>query len=121
MKLKSKKKRLITVITIVLALLIALSSFISIYKFNVRNPFKTGIGLIQILMTDKEYVELQSSPKVIIAQPDDSFEVFLNYVSKEGYTYLEDERMGAMHVIEKDGIKENVIFKVNKYYSKWAW
>lgn len=121
MKLKSKNKRLIIVIGILLTLLIALSSFISIYKFNAKNPFKVGIGLIQIFATDKEYVEIQSSPKVIISKSDDWFEIFMDYISSEGYTYLENERMGAIHVIEKDGIKELVGLTVNGYYSKWVW
>lgn len=118
---KSKNKKSIIIVGIVLALLIALSSFISIYKFNVRNPVKAGIGFIQILTTDKDYIEIQSSPKVIIAQSNDWFEKFMNYISSEGYTYLENERMGAIHVIEKDGIKEHVILSVNGYYSKWVW
>lgn len=121
MKLKNKNKRLIIVTAIVLALLIALSSFISIYKFNVRNPFKTGIGFIQIFATDKEYAEIQSSPKVIITQSNDWWETFENYISSQGYTYLENERMGAIHFIEKDGIKEHFILSVNGYYSKWVW
>lgn len=121
MKNKNKNKRLITLISLVLLLLIALSSFISMYKFNVRNPFKVGGGLVQIFATDKEYVEIQSSPKVIITQSNDWWETFENYISSQGYTYLEDERMGAIHVIEKDGIKEHVVLSVNGYYSKWVW
>lgn len=120
-KNKNKNKRLITLISLVLLLLIALSLFISMYKFNVRNPFKVGGGLVQIFATDKEYVEIQSSPKVIITQSNDWWETFENYISSQGYTYLEDERMGAIHVIEKDGIKEHVVLSVNGYYSKWVW
>lgn len=121
MRLKGKNKKSIIIIAIVLTVLIGLSSFISIYKFNARNPFKVGIGIIQIFATDKEYVEIQSSPKVIIAQSNDWWETFENYISSQGYTYLEDERMGAIHFIEKDGVKEQVILSVNGYYSKWVW
>lgn len=90
-------------------------------RFGVVNPIATGVGLVKILSTDIESVEVQKSPKVVLAQPDNGWDLFLEAMKKDGYSYLEDERLGSMCVFEKGGVKENVSFDVNGYYSKWQW
>lgn len=102
-------------------ILILTASFVSYLKFNTPNFFSAGIGLIRIMITDTPYTEIQKSPRVIIAQPENSAELFLEFVESEGYTYLEEEQMGGMLIIERDGKKENVFYSLNGYFSKWTW
>lgn len=112
----------IAIISVVLVTFLSLTaSFVSYISFNAPNFISSGIGLIKIMASDTPYVEIQSSPRVIIAQPQDSMDLFLDFVESEGYTYLADEQSGGLCVIEKDGKKENVFFAVNEYYSKWSW
>lgn len=66
---KNKKAKIIIVQFLLLIVVIGLSSFISYYKFSVLNPLSTARGLFQILFTEKEYVEIQKYPKVILAKP----------------------------------------------------
>lgn len=124
--IKSYSKRIrnwrIAIVSVVLAVFLMLTaSFASYINFNTPNFFASGIGLIQIMASDTPYVEIQSSPRVIIAQPQNSWDLFLEFVESEGYTFLGEEQMSANCVIEKDGKKEHVWFSVNGYYSKWSW
>lgn len=120
---KRIKRRRWTIIAVVALLFVILfSSFLSYVQFGVVNPIRSGIGVLQILATDKAYVEIGSQPKVVLAQPEGApWEFFLSVMEQEGYTYLEEEQMGAMCVFEKDGRKEHVMFRVNGYYAQWTW
>lgn len=118
---KEKKIRVWIAMGIVIVFLLAISSYISYSKFNVVNPVSSGIGVVRILANNASYVEIQHSPKVILAQPENSLQMFKDYINSRGYTLLPDEQMGAMHVIEKDGKKEHVLVSVNAYFSKWQW
>ncbi|MDE6020732.1 MAG: zf-HC2 domain-containing protein [Ruminococcus sp.] len=125
-RVKSYSKRIrnrrIAIFSAVLAVfLVFTASFASYVKFSTPNFFASGRGLMQIMASDTPYVEIQSSPRVIIAQPQNSWDLFLEFVESEGYTFLDEEQMGANCVIEKDGKKEHVWFSVNGYYSKWSW
>ena len=116
--------KLLKTVLIIMILAIALTlvaSFLSRMEFNTANPFSCGVGLAKILFTDTDYVEIQQSPRVILAQPENSRDLMLNVMQNEGYTFLEDETMGSMHAFEKDGIRERLFFSVNKYFSKWIW
>lgn len=118
---KIKKLRIVIVSAVLAVLLTLTASFVSYLKFNTPNFFAAGMGLIRITFSDTQYVEIQHSPRVIIASPQDSMQLFLDTIESEGYTYSEEERYGALFVIEKDGEKENVLFSANGYYSKWSW
>ncbi len=119
---KKIRKLRIGIVSAVLAVLLALTaSFVSYIKFDTPNFFTAGIGLIRITLSDTQYVEIRRSPRVIIAKPQNSMQLFLDTVESEGYTYLADEQMGGMHVIEKDGKKEHVFLSANRYFSKWSW
>jgi hypothetical protein len=118
---KIKKRRFVIAASVVFIFLALLASFISYVQFEVANPISSGVGVIRIFATDVEYVEIQKSPRVVIGKPDNAWEVFLKTMEKDGYSYLEDERLASMCVFEKDGVRENVFFHVNRYYSKWVW
>lgn len=96
-------------------------TIVSGIKFGVVNPIASGIGVIQIIAFNTKYVEIQSSPRVIIAKPNNSWQLFIKTIKSEGYTYLENEQMGSICTIRKGGVKEAVIFSTNEYYSKWSW
>lgn len=118
MKVKMRKY---IITTGIFAFLVLTSCLISIKKFGVVNPIATGVGVIKILATDAESAEIQKSPRVVLAKPDKGWDLFLETMKMDGYSYLEEERLGSACVFEKDGAKEIVFFKVNSYYSKWTW
>ena len=95
------------------------SCFISYATFNTGNPFSAASGYLQITVLDKEYVEIQASPKVILAQPNG--EVFMNYMESRGFIEIEEEQMGAIRVFTNGEEKEYVWYSINGYYSKWCW
>lgn len=119
---KIKRRRITVIIVVAMLFILLLSSFLSYVQFGTVNPIRSGIGVLQILATDTPYVEISSEPRVVLAQPEDNPRgFFLSVMEQEGYTYLEEEQMGAMCVFEKDGIKQRVMFRVNGYYAQWTW
>lgn len=121
-KKNKKRSRRIVVATLVSTILIVAilgSCFISYVKFNTGNPFSVVSGYFQITVLDKEYVEIQKSPKVVLAQPNG--EIFINYMESRGFTEIEEEQMGAMRVFTNVEKKEWVSYSINRYYSKWYW
>jgi len=52
-------------------------------KFETANALSSGVGLAKILFTDIDYVEIQESPRVILAQPENSFDLqtYLEFTS----------------------------------------
>lgn len=65
MEIRVKNKIIIRIIIILIAI-IGVGSFISYSKFGVVNPFSTANGLIKVMFTEKEYIEIQKYPKVIV-------------------------------------------------------
>ena len=121
-KKNRKKSRRIVIATIVSAvLIIALvgSCFFSYEKFNTFNPFSAAFGFCQITVFEKEYVEIQKSPKVMLAQPD--YEVLVDYMKSRGFTEIKEEQMGAMHVFTNGDEKERILYSQNARFSKWRW
>ena len=114
-------KKILLIIFIFIAFLLLVSSFVSYVKFNTINPFATGYGLLRIMVFNVDYEEIQSNPRVIIAKPDYAWQLFLDTIEKEGYTYLKEERMGSLCSFKKNGKRERVFFSVNGYFSKWIW
>lgn len=108
----------------ILVMLFVVSVIVSMDKFSTSNPFAVINGLFQITFSSKEYVEIQKSPKVIIAKADGaSYEELIQFMGSRGYTLLEDRQEGAMSTFENNQTKdiEYVIFSANKYYSLWVW
>lgn len=118
-----RKKRLRVGIAagVVILVLLTASSLVSHDKFDTFNPFTGWIGFIRIMTTDVDYVQIQSSPKIILTQPDHAWNKQLERMEADGYTHLEKEQMGSSHVFEKDGIKVWVHFSVNGFYGKCTW
>ena len=101
------------IIGAVAVVLIIASCFVSYDKFGTFNPIKSGIAL------DEDYAEINDSPRVIITNPENSKEIFTEIIENEGYEYV--EQMGSFHIIEKDGEREGVSSKINKYIGRWSW
>lgn len=100
-------------------IMIAVSCFVSYEKFGTFNPIKAGIGFARIWIFDEEYVELNDSPRVILTNPENSKEIFMEIIENEGYEYI--EQMGSAHFIEKNGEREAVSSRINKYIGRWTW
>lgn len=95
------------------------SCLVSYLKFDTANPFSAAISFIKITVVDKDYVEIQSFPKVILAQPDDT--LFVEYMQSRGFTEIEEKRMGALRVFTNGEEKEWIMYSVNGYFAKWTW
>jgi len=118
---KIKKRRKIIIFSILLLIIIIAASLFSAEKFHTLNPFSSGIGFIRIMFTNVDHVEIQHSPRIIIVKPDISWQLFLDLIKKEGYSYAEDKRMGAILSIEKNGVTVHVIMEMNRYYTIFTW
>ena len=113
-----KKVKIIIGVLILTILIIGASSFTSYAKFGVSNPFSTAYGLIKVMFTDTEYVEIQQYPKVIVAKTDTSLD---KYMEKHGYTRDTEKQLGALCTFTTGDFEELITYSQNKYFSKWRW
>jgi hypothetical protein len=113
-----RKARKILVIVVVLIVVLCMASFISYSKFNVLNPFSTVSGLIQIVFTDKEYIEIQKYPKVVIANPNASLQ---DYMKSLGFQEDTENQMGNLRRFKNNDAAQYVRYSMNQYFSKWRW
>lgn len=119
---ESKLVRLkkIAIVFVGIVLLLFLSVFVSMNKFDTKNPFMSGTGLLKIMFTEVDIVKIQEYPQVYIAKPKNAQQALINFMEKRGYYYLENERMASTLVFENEVSKNYVDFSVNRYYSKWT-
>lgn len=114
-----KKEHKEIIIGAVAVALIAISCFVSFDKFGTFNPIKGSIGFARIMFADEKYVQVNDSPRVFLTNPENSTEIFKEIIESEGYEYV--EQMGSGHVIEKNGEREHVSSRINKYVGRWSW
>lgn len=116
----NKRKRIIviTLLSVILIVVLLASCLISYLKFDTANPVIAANGFVQIVFSEKEYIVIQNSPKVILAQPYASLEY---YMESRGFTEIEDEQLGALRVFTNGNEKEYVMYSLNRYFSKWSW
>ena len=119
--MRNKKKMTAAVTVIVCVCLIAAAMLVSFAKFDSFNLPKIIYAVAAVSSGNENYVVIRGNyRKVIIADPNDP-DAFYKYLEANGYTELEEERMGSMHVIEKDGVIECVDVMGNGYYRLWIW
>jgi len=111
-------KNKILIVVIVLIALIGIGSFISFSKFGVSNPFSTANGLFQVVYTEKEFIEIQKYPKVIVSKPNVSLQ---DYMQNKGFQEDVENQSGALHIFHNNDISQYVRISTNKYFSKWRW
>jgi len=116
--MKNKGTKIIIGVLILTILIIGVSSFTSFAKFGVGNPFSTAHGLIKVMFTDTEYVEIQQYPKVIVAKPETSLD---KYMKKHGYKRDTEKQLGALCTFTTGDFEELITYSQNKYFSKWRW
>ena len=92
-------------------------SLISSAKFGTANFFAAANGFVQVTAADREYVEIQRSPRVVVARPD--YELFAEYMKNRGFS--EVEQFGSQHIFSDGERTERVIYYQNSYFSKWIW
>ena len=107
----------ITIILLV-CLFLGASSYTN-QSFGMKNPLPFGLGLVHIYGVGVPYFVMQKSPKVIIANPENSEKTFDDYLKENSYTLV--SQMGSLFVIEKDGQQERVRRGVNEFYARWVW
>lgn len=121
-----KRKRII-VTTVICGIILLSSTIFSIVKFSVWNPFSSCLGMLEILLTDKEYTIVQNKPnRVAFSKTADtsnkSSGQFLDeYMENRGFYFVPEEQMGGILVYSNGNEKEYILFSTNKYYSKWIW
>jgi len=84
----------------------------------VLNPLSTANGLFQIVFTEKEYIEIQKYPKVILAKPNVSLR---DYMESRSFQEDKENQMGALHRFQNNDSAQYVMYSTNKYFSKWKW
>lgn len=117
--MKNKKIKIIISVICIIALF-AVASVVSLTKFHTHNSIAVTVSLAKLYLTDAEYVEVQESPRIIVSESRD-INSFFEYLENEGYARLENEQMGSLHIVEKNGQKEAIISKINSFYSLWTW
>lgn len=117
----NRKKHIVVIAFVAVLLIVALlgSCFVSYLKFDTANPFSAASGFFQITVADKDYVEIQCSPKVILAQPNDA--LFVEYMEGRGFTEIEEERLGGLRIFSNGKEKEGIMYSQNAYFAKWSW
>lgn len=119
--MKNKKKFTAVAAVIVCVCLIAAAMFVSYAKFNSVNFPKIAYAVAAVSSGNEDYVVIRGNyKKVVIADPNDP-DAFYKYLEANGYTELQEERMGSMHTVEKDGTTELVHVRSNAYYSLFRW
>ena len=111
--------KIIRNVMIIAIIFIISGCFISYAKFGNANFPKTFISLIRIVCNEDDYIKVKSTPKVIVAKPSQA--LFENFLANEGYRILEDDQLGSVYTVEKQGVQEQISFSINRYYSKWIW
>ncbi len=114
-----KKKYKITVIIaaafIVLNFLLCMFSYV---KFRTPNYIGSFVGVIKII-SGEDFAEISKNPKIVLTKPNNiKIEEYLN---NNGYEIIEEERMGSMYSLRKDGEKQHALTSVDKYFSKIIW
>jgi hypothetical protein len=115
-----KKVRNMVIAIITVAVFFTSSIILSIAKFNTPNPVSSGVGLIRIMFTKTQVVRIQAYPRIYLAKPHNAHQDLIDFMEKQGYRYLPDERMSSTLVFGNDDSKNYVTFSVNGYYSKWV-
>lgn len=117
----NRKKRIVISAFMIVLLIAALlgSCLVSYLKFDTANPLSVASGFIQITVLDKDYVEIQGYPKVILAQPNDA--VFIEYMENRGFMEIEEERLGGIRVFTNGDANEWIMYSQNSYFAKWTW
>ena len=112
-KINRKRHIVISAFAAVLLTIFLLGgSLISSAKFGTANFFAAANGFVQVTAADREYVEIQRSPRVVV-------ELFAEYMKNRGFS--EVEQFGSQHIFSDGERTERVIYYQNTYFSKWIW
>lgn len=119
--MKSKIKLAVTILAITIFTVV--SSYASYYHFATPNFVRAAACLTKVYITDNEYAEVRSNPRVVIAKPNDdnAMKLFEDTLISEGYEFVDEERLGSLITVQKNGKSEQIHFSANKYYSLWEW
>ena len=117
-KINRKRHIVISAFAAVLLLTFLLGgSLISFTKFGTANFFAAANGFVQVTAAGRDYVEIQRSPRVVVARPD--YELFTEYMKNRGFSDV--EQFGSQHIFSDGERTERVIYYQNTYFSKWLW
>lgn len=113
----NQKKKTTTIALILIAILLLVS--VSYIKFNTFNFIKTSSSIFKISSGNSDIIQVNSNPKIYISSPNNSMERLKEFMKKEDYEYLSDERLSSTLVFKKNDKKLYVEFSLNRYYGMW--
>jgi len=116
------KKKVLFLIPAAAVLLILCVLLCCLFAFETLDVISVSKGLCAVSSGEASHYEISSAPnRLVIAGPDNAYAYMVKTLEAEGYAIHEEDQMGAMITISKDGIRENLIFSVNGNYSLWRW
>ena len=108
------KKKIFFIFIVLFIILFVGATIFSISHFKVFNPVSSCFGMLQILFTEKEYIQVQKYPyKVVFSKP----QAFENYMVEQGFNELKEEQLGSIRVFSNGDKKEIVSTRTNAYYT----
>ena len=117
--MKKKVLFLIPAAAVLLILCLLLGSYAA---FGTANFIRVTGALVSLSKGDAGHYEISAAPnRLVIAGPDNAYAYMVETLEAEGYIIHEEDQMGSMITISKDGIRENLLFSVNGNYSLWRW
>lgn len=115
MKLFNSKKAIIITVIIICVLMLA-----SMVKFNTPNFVFIFAGLIRVVFTEAEIVEIQNYPLIFLAKSDNAQQLLIEYMAQRGYQYFDEEQIASTLVFGNEVSKQYVDISINRYFSKWV-
>ncbi len=117
-----KNKRVLIIVCSIVVLLSLSTVLISYIYVGVLNPVSTLWGMMKVTLFECDYEEIQSSPKVIIANPDFELDTYMQsqpYKSELcDITDLQDQIIYTYNVGEGQELIELV---EHEHFVIWKW
>ena len=117
-----KKKRVLAIVCAIVVLLSLSSVLISYMCAGVLNPVSTLWGMMKVTLFDCDYEEIQSNPKVIIANPDYELDTYMQFQPYKSelfdITELQDQIIYTYNVGEGQELIEMI---EHEHFVVWKW
>ena len=116
------KKTALFVIPAAAVLLILCLLLGSYAAFGTANFIRVTGALVSLSKGDVNHYEISAAPnRIVIAAPDNAYQTMVETLEAEGYQIHEEDQMGSMITLSKNGCQEQLLFSVNGNYSLWKW
>ena len=76
--------------------------------------------LLSDIFSNQSIVKISENPTTYICKKNSAEKDFENFMGENGWSYLEEEQLGAGLIFEKDGEKQMYILNYKKDYAVWS-